>query len=145
MSECGLEATLPDAGGEGNLLSERQVCSELQLATHTKWTVVPAIQFAQQESADPRVVSSGQQQHVGIMRWYYGRVTFVHPGGELVDVRFDSGEKVVRVPAAYELMAVPNAQLERMGCVHKDLWWRRDPAHTLHSSSCGVRRLAVPK
>ena len=32
------------------------------------------------------------------MRWYYGRVCKVHSGRELVDVHFDNGEEMVRMP-----------------------------------------------
>ena len=31
-------------------------------------------------------------------RWYYGRITRVHRGGEIVDIKFDSGEESLCVP-----------------------------------------------
>jgi hypothetical protein len=31
-------------------------------------------------------------------RWFYGRVTKVYPGGELVDVELDNGEGCKRIP-----------------------------------------------
>ena len=32
------------------------------------------------------------------MRWQYGKLTKVHPGGELVDIVFDNGEAAEAVP-----------------------------------------------
>ena len=34
----------------------------------------------------------------GAMRWQYGSLTKVHPGGELVSIAFDNGEAAERVP-----------------------------------------------
>ena len=31
-------------------------------------------------------------------RWFYGKVTAVHPGGELIDVLLDNGESMPQIP-----------------------------------------------
>lgn len=57
------------------------------------------------EGSCVRVAYESEELPDGGMRWQYGSLSTVHPGGELVDVTFDNGEKAERVPT-YDVEAV---------------------------------------
>ena len=45
-----------------------------------------------------RVAYEHEDLPEGAMRWQYGALAKVHPGGEVVDIRYDNGELAEAVP-----------------------------------------------
>ena len=65
-----------------------------------------AVRVAFEEEQTHAEARSGPHDEAGPrMRWYYGRLSRVHRGGELVDVKFDNGETAEQVPLFHVKLA----------------------------------------
>ena len=66
----------------------------------TPWHVRTPVRVAYPPDAKDNASSDAECSDAGpaSMRWYYGRITSVHHGRELVSIKFDTGEEALRVP-----------------------------------------------